>query len=135
MLSLMAALLLVLGTAVVTTQSALAAGALTNMSWAVSNNQAAATPTNYAYSFKTATTGTIKTITFTVSGAGLGGVGQAGDEVAEGLERGLEFGRERAGELLPREDSFRILLLGGGFGREAMVAFSRAQLRACGGSR
>jgi chemotaxis protein methyltransferase CheR len=42
---------------------------------------------------------------------------------------------ERAGELLPREDSFRILLLGGGFGREAMVAFSRAQLRACGGSR
>jgi chemotaxis protein methyltransferase CheR len=42
---------------------------------------------------------------------------------------------QRAGELLPCEDSFRILLLGGGFGREAMVEFSRAQLRACGGSR
>jgi len=42
---------------------------------------------------------------------------------------------QRASELLPCEDSFRILLLGGGFGREAMVEFSRAQLRACGGSR
>jgi hypothetical protein len=63
---------LVAGLAVVTTQSVLAAG-LTNLSWAVSNNQAAATPTNYAYSFKTATTGTIKTVTFTVSGAGLAG--------------------------------------------------------------
>jgi chemotaxis protein methyltransferase CheR len=42
---------------------------------------------------------------------------------------------QRAGELLPCEDSFRILLLGGGFGREAMVEFSRAQLRACGGLR
>ncbi len=61
------------GMATVTAQSALAAGTLTNLSWAVSNNQAAATPTNYAYSFKTATTGTIKTITFTVSGAGLAG--------------------------------------------------------------
>lgn len=39
----------------------------------MSNNQAAATPTNYSFSFKTATVGTIKTITFTVSGAGLGG--------------------------------------------------------------
>lgn len=66
------AMMLMAGLAVVTTQSALAAG-LTNLSWAVSNNQAAATPTNYAYSFKTATTGTIKTITFTVSGAGLAG--------------------------------------------------------------
>jgi hypothetical protein len=65
--------MLVVGVAVVTTQSALAAGTLTNMSWAVSNNQAAATPTNYAYSFKTATAGTIKTITFTVSGVGLAG--------------------------------------------------------------
>jgi hypothetical protein len=66
------ALMLMVGLAVVTTQSVLAAG-LTNLSWAVSNNQAAATPTNYAYSFKTATTGTIKTVTFTVSGAGLSG--------------------------------------------------------------
>jgi len=42
---------------------------------------------------------------------------------------------QRAGELLPCEDAFRILLLGGGFSREAMLDFSRAQLRACGGSR
>jgi hypothetical protein len=65
--------MLMAGLAVVTTQSALAAGALTNLSWAVSNNQGGATPTNYAYSFKTATTGTIKTVSFTVSGAGLAG--------------------------------------------------------------
>jgi hypothetical protein len=49
------------------------AAALTNPSWTVSNNQAAAAGVNYAYSFKTATAGTIKTITFVVSGAGLGG--------------------------------------------------------------
>jgi hypothetical protein len=49
------------------------AAALTTMSWAVSNNQVGATPVQYSYSFKTATTGTIKTITFVVSGAGLGG--------------------------------------------------------------
>jgi hypothetical protein len=66
------AFMLMAGLAVVTTQSVLAAS-LTSLSWAVSNNQAAATPTNYAYSFKTATTGTIKTVTFTVSGAGLAG--------------------------------------------------------------
>jgi hypothetical protein len=72
-LSLLAAFTLMVGTALVTTQSALAAGTLTNLSWAVSNNQAGATPTNYSFSFKTATAGAIKTITFTVSGAGLGG--------------------------------------------------------------
>jgi len=66
------ALMLMAGLAVVTTQSVLAAS-FTNLSWAVSNNQAAATPTNDAYSFKTAATGTIKTVTFTVSGAGLAG--------------------------------------------------------------
>jgi hypothetical protein len=73
MLSILMAVMLMAGLAVVTTQSVLAAGALTNLSWAVSNNQAAATSTNYAFSFKTATTGTIKTVTFTVSGAGLAG--------------------------------------------------------------
>ncbi len=36
--------------------------------------------------------------------------------------------------LLLREDPSRILLLGGGFSREALLALSRAQLRACGGS-
>ena len=49
------------------------AGTPTNMSWTVSNNQVSATGVLYAYSFKTATAGTVKTITFTVSGAGLAG--------------------------------------------------------------
>src|ERR1700730_18212495 len=49
------------------------AAALTNLNWSVSNNQVSATAVTYSYSFKTATTGTIKTITFAVSGAGLGG--------------------------------------------------------------
>lgn len=49
------------------------AGTPTNMSWTVSNNQVGATGVSYSYSFKTATTGTIKTITFAVSGAGLAG--------------------------------------------------------------
>jgi hypothetical protein len=49
------------------------AAALTNVTWSVSNNQVSATNVTYAYSFKTATTGTIKTITFAVSGAGLAG--------------------------------------------------------------
>ena len=43
------------------------------MSWTVSNNQVSATNVSYSYSFKTATAGTIKTITFAVSGAGLAG--------------------------------------------------------------
>ena len=43
------------------------------MSWSVSNNQVGATAVTYSYSFKTATAGTIKTITFAVSGAGLAG--------------------------------------------------------------
>jgi hypothetical protein len=49
------------------------AGTPTNMSWAVSNNQVGATGVTYSYSFTTATTGTIKTITFAVSGSGLAG--------------------------------------------------------------
>jgi chemotaxis protein methyltransferase CheR len=40
---------------------------------------------------------------------------------------------QQAGVLLLREDASRILLLGGGFGREALLDFSRAQLRSCGG--
>ncbi len=39
-----------------------------------------------------------------------------------------------AGVLLLRDDSSRILLFGGGFSREALAAFSRAELLACGGS-
>src|SRR5438309_11069935 len=53
--------------------SAAQAAALTNVSWTVTNNQVSATNVTYSYSLKTATTGTIKTITFAVSGAGLGG--------------------------------------------------------------
>jgi hypothetical protein len=49
------------------------AAALTNLSWTVSNNQVSATNVTYSYSFRTATAGTIKTITFAVSGAGLAG--------------------------------------------------------------
>jgi hypothetical protein len=49
------------------------AGTLTNASWTVSNNQIGATSVTYGYSFTTATTGVIKTITFVVSGAGLAG--------------------------------------------------------------
>ena len=49
------------------------AAALTNLSWTVSNNQVSATNVTYSYSFRTATAGTIKSITFVVSGAGLAG--------------------------------------------------------------
>ena len=49
------------------------AATLTTVNWSASNNQMGATSVHYTYSFKTATTGTIKTITFLVSGAGLGG--------------------------------------------------------------
>ncbi len=41
---------------------------------------------------------------------------------------------QQAMVLLLREDTSRILLLGGGFSREALLEFCRAQLRACGGS-
>jgi hypothetical protein len=71
-LSMLAASVLATSMVALSVQTVLA-GALTNTSWTVSNNQAGATPVDYAYSFKTATTGTIKTITFVVSGAGLGG--------------------------------------------------------------
>lgn len=45
---------------------------------------------------------------------------------------GREFGR--AIPLLHREDASRILLFGGGFTREALVEFCRAELCACGGT-
>src|SRR5467141_4068070 len=66
---------LVFASVVMSAYQATPAGAatLTSVSWSVSNNQVSATNVTYAYSFKTATTGTIKTITFVVSGAGLGG--------------------------------------------------------------
>jgi hypothetical protein len=49
------------------------AATLTSVSWSISNNQVSATAVSYSYSFTAATTGTIKTITFAVSGAGLAG--------------------------------------------------------------
>jgi chemotaxis protein methyltransferase CheR len=47
----------------------------------------------------------------------------------------LEAARHELGQvlmLLGREDASRILLFGGGFGREALAALCRAELRACG---
>jgi len=41
---------------------------------------------------------------------------------------------QQAVALLAREDVSRILLLGGGFSREALLELSRTHLRACGGS-
>ncbi len=55
------------------TATTASAATLTSVSWTVSNNQVAKTAVTYAYSFKPATTGLVKTITFAVSGAGLGG--------------------------------------------------------------
>jgi chemotaxis protein methyltransferase CheR len=39
---------------------------------------------------------------------------------------------DQALRLLEREDASRILLLGGGFSRQALLEFSRAELQACG---
>lgn len=39
---------------------------------------------------------------------------------------------EQAARLLEREDASRILLLGGGFSRQALLEFSRAELQTCG---
>ncbi|MGC1184909.1 MAG: hypothetical protein WBA31_07130 [Candidatus Dormiibacterota bacterium] len=55
------------------TESVLAAGTLTKVTWSVSNNAGAATGVNYSYSFTTATAGTIGLVTFTVSGGTLAG--------------------------------------------------------------
>lgn len=49
----------------------------------------------------------------------------------------VETARRELGLALPlldREDASRILLFGGGFTREALVKFCRAELRTCGGS-
>jgi chemotaxis protein methyltransferase CheR len=50
----------------------------------------------------------------------------------------LDTARRELGQalvLLQREDAARILLFGGGFGREALLALCRAELAACGGER
>jgi chemotaxis protein methyltransferase CheR len=53
---------------------------------------------------------------------------RAGDVEAARRELG------RAEVLLQREDASRILLFGGGFGRDGLLALCRAELRACGGA-
>src|SRR5450631_3202833 len=68
----LSALALAAGMAVLVAPAANAAGTLTNLSWSVTNNQVGATGVTYAYSFKTASSSTIKTIDFLVSGSGLG---------------------------------------------------------------
>ena len=72
-LSFFVALALMSGLSSLSARPVLAAGALTNLTWAVSSNQAAAAAVNYSFSSTTATAGIIKTITVTISGAGLGG--------------------------------------------------------------
>ena len=57
----------------VLTAPAANAAALTAVNWSVSSNQVGAAAVTYSYSFKTATSGSIKTITFAVSGSGLAG--------------------------------------------------------------
>jgi chemotaxis protein methyltransferase CheR len=52
---------------------------------------------------------------------------RAGDRAAAQRELG------QALVLLQREDSSRLLLFGGGFGREALIALARAELVVCGG--
>ncbi len=50
----------------------------------------------------------------------------------------VETARRELGQalvLLQREDGARLLLFGGGFGREALLALCRAELTACGGQR
>jgi len=71
--SMLLALTMLAGLSVATAQKAQAAGTLTNISWAVSDNQAAATAVDYGFSFTTATSGIIKTMTFTISGGTLAG--------------------------------------------------------------
>jgi chemotaxis protein methyltransferase CheR len=52
---------------------------------------------------------------------------QAGDLTAARREL------SRALALLGREDASRVLLFGGGFGRDALVGLCKAELRAAGG--
>jgi len=66
-------LALIVSVTVLAPRSAADAAPLTNVNWAVSNNQISATGVSYTYEFRTASAGIIRTVTFTVGGAGLGG--------------------------------------------------------------
>jgi hypothetical protein len=70
---LLAAVLVVAGGLVGVQAAPANAAALQNTTWSVSNNQASATGVTYTYSFKTAASGSIKTILMAVSGSGLAG--------------------------------------------------------------
>lgn len=72
-LSFLVAFALLSGLSSLSAQPVLAASALTDLSWEVSNNQGAAAAVNYSFSYTTATAGIIKTITVTASGASLRG--------------------------------------------------------------
>jgi chemotaxis protein methyltransferase CheR len=48
---------------------------------------------------------------------------------------GAQRALEEALPLLQREDTSRLLLFGGGFSREALIALCRTELAGCGGSR
>jgi hypothetical protein len=72
-ITVLSAMALAASMAVLVAPAANAAGTLTNLSWSVTNNQVGATNVTYAYSFKTGSSGQIKTIDFVVSGSGLGG--------------------------------------------------------------
>jgi hypothetical protein len=58
--------LLTLAALAIVASPAFAAGTLTNISWTVSNSQVSKTAVAYSFAFKTATAGTIKTVTMTV---------------------------------------------------------------------
>lgn len=72
-LALLMGLVSVVGGWVVLPVAPAGAAALTSASWSVSNNQAAATGVSYTYSFRTATSGSVKSIVMVVSGSGLAG--------------------------------------------------------------
>jgi hypothetical protein len=71
--SLLVIVALMSGLGVLLAQPALAASTPAQASWAVSNDQAGAAAVDYSFLSTTATTGVIKTVTVTVSGARLGG--------------------------------------------------------------
>jgi len=90
--------------ALVGAPSAYAVGTLTSLSWAVSNNQASATGVTYTYNFKTATTGIVTAVTFTVPsgtagtptvvqnvGIGAGTVALSGTTITYTLTSGLSI--------------------------------------------
>lgn len=68
-------ILLGVGLVVLTAGPASAAGTLSSISWTVSNSQTSKTSVTYAYAFKTASSGTIASVTMTSpTGTGLGSI-------------------------------------------------------------